>query len=513
MGIRNFHSSSSNYVNTTKLFINGKFVESKSKEWVEVKNPATQEVITKVPISTMDEMKAAVDAAVKAFPAWRDTSVSNRARIMQNYRALIIKNQEKIAECITEEQGKTLPDARGDLFRGLEIVEHSCSVPSLMMGETVENVSKDVDIYSYLQPLGVCAGVAPFNFPAMIPLWMIPMAIATGNTFVLKPSERVPTTTMILVQLAQEAGVPDGVVNVIHGQKDAVNFICDDPNIKAISFVGSDQAGKHIHARGTANGKRVQSNMAAKNHACILPDAAKERTLDAMAGAAFGASGQRCMALSAAVFVGETKDWIPELVQRAKNLKITAGKEDGADLGPVISPESKERIHRIIQSAIDEGAKVVLDGRNPKVPQQYAKGNFVGPTIITGVKPHMTCYKEEIFGPVLVCLESENLDDAITLINSNPYGNGTAIFTQSGAAARKFQHLIQSTNCGINIPIPVPLPFFSFTGSKGSFLGSNHFYGKEGVKFFTQIKTITSSWKDDDVSAGVATHMPVLGKQ
>jgi len=512
-GIRNFHSSNALLAHNTKLFINGQFVESKTKEWVEVKNPATQEVVTRVPISTKEEMDAAVAAAVAAFPAWRDTSVSNRARIINNLRNLINQNMDKIAALITEEQGKTLPDAKGDVFRGLEVVEHATNVASLMMGETMENVSKNVDIYSYNQPLGVCAGITPFNFPAMIPLWMFPLAIACGNTYVLKPSERVPSASMFLADLAKQAGVPDGVLNIIHGSKDAVNFICDEPSIRAISFVGADHAGKHIHDRGTKNGKRVQSNMAAKNHATILPDAAKDRTLDALTGAAFGASGQRCMALSAAVFVGEANNWIPELVERAKKLKVASGACPGADLGPVISPESKARIHKIIQSAIDEGAQVILDGRNVTVDSKFAKGNFIGPTIITGVTPNMTCYKEEIFGPVLVCLKTDSLDEAIKLINKNPYGNGTAIFTNSGAAARKYQHEIDVGQVGINLPIPVPLPFFSFTGSRGSFVGANHFYGKTGVQFYTQIKTITSNWRDDDISSGVATHMPILGQK
>ncbi|EFA75041.1 methylmalonate-semialdehyde dehydrogenase [Heterostelium album PN500] len=512
LGFRSFHSSAFSLAHTTKLLINGKFVESKTKEWLDVRNPATNEIVTKVPLATQEEMKAAVDAAKNAFPAWRDVSVSNRSRIIANYRALINKNMDKIAAIITEEQGKTLPDAKGDVFRGLEVVEHACNVATLMMGETVENVSKNVDIYSYNQPLGVCAGITPFNFPAMIPLWMFPLAIACGNTYVLKPSERVPGASMYLAELAIEAGVPAGVLNIIHGARDAVNFICDEPAIRAISFVGSGEAGTYIHARGTKNGKRVQSNMAAKNHATILPDAHKERTLDALTGAAFGASGQRCMALSAAVFVGDAQNWIPELVERARKLKVTCGAVEGADLGPVISPQAKERIHTLIQRGVDEGATLLLDGRNVKVPEAYSKGNFVGPTVLSDVTPDMTCYKEEIFGPVLVCLKAATLDDAIKLINNNPYGNGTAIFTSSGAAARKYQYEIDVGQVGINLPIPVPLPFFSFTGSRASFVGSSHFYGKQGVNFYTQTKTITSNWRDDDISTGVATHMPILGK-
>jgi malonate-semialdehyde dehydrogenase (acetylating)/methylmalonate-semialdehyde dehydrogenase len=494
------------------LFIDGSFVESKTNKWLDLHNPATQDLVTRVPETTPSEMEAAVGAAERAFKEWKETPVSARVRYMFKLQRLINDHMEELANSIVLEQGKTLPDARGDVFRGLEVVEHSCNVASLMMGETVENVSRNVDTYSYRQPLGVCAGICPFNFPAMIPLWMFPLAIATGNTYVLKPSERDPGASMILMKLVKEAGVPNGVVNVIHGAKDAVNFICDAAAIRAISFVGGDQAGRHIHERGTKNGKRVQSNMAAKNHATIMPDADKDRTIDALVGAAFGASGQRCMALSAAVFVGESKKWIPEIAEKARKLKVTQGGQPGADIGPLISPQSKERVERLIQSGIDEGAKVVLDGRGIKVPG-FEKGNFVGPTLIADVKPNMRVYKEEIFGPVLVCLTADTLDDAIKLINENPYGNGTAIFTNSGAFARKYQHEIDVGQVGVNVPIPVPLPFFSFTGSRKSFLGSTHFYGKMGVEFFTQTKTITSNWNPDFTSSGVQTSMPLLGQK
>ncbi|KAL6076609.1 putative methylmalonate-semialdehyde dehydrogenase [acylating], mitochondrial [Balamuthia mandrillaris] len=493
---------------TTKLFIDNEFVESKTKEYFDVHDPATQEVVTRVPLATKEEMQRASDSAAKAFKSWKESSLSSRVRVMFKLQALINEHMEELAKSITKEQGKTLVDARGDVFRGLEVVEHSCSIPSIQMGETVENVGKNIDTYSYRQPLGVCAGITPFNFPAMIPLWMFPIAITTGNTFLLKPSERDPGASMILARLAREAGLPPGVLNVIHGTRDAVNFICDDPAVKAISFVGSDQAGRYIHDRGTKNGKRVQSNMAAKNHATIMPDANKDSTLTALAGAAFGAAGQRCMALSTAVFVGESKDWIPELVERAKKLRVGCGFEPGVDVGPLISPQAKERVEKLIESGVKQGAKLVLDGRGIRVPG-YPKGNFVGPTILTGVTPDMECYKEEIFGPVLLCQEADTLDDAIQMINSNPYGNGTAIFTRNGAAARKYQHEIDVGQVGVNIPIPVPLPFFSFTGSRGSFVGASHFYGKAGVHFYTQTKTITSLWKEEDLGQFGAT-MPIM---
>jgi malonate-semialdehyde dehydrogenase (acetylating)/methylmalonate-semialdehyde dehydrogenase len=373
------------------------------------------------------------------------------------------------------------------------------------MGEKLP-VSAGMDTYTYREPLGVVGGIAPFNFPAMIPLWMFPPAISCGNTILLKPSERDPGCTMMLAKLAEEAGVPKGVLNIIHGGVDTVNFICDDPNIKAISFVGSDHAGKYIHERGSKNGKRVQANLGAKNHGVILADANKNHTLNQLTGAAFGAAGQRCMALSTAVFVGKAKSWLPELVERAKKLVVSGGFEPNADLGPMISKQALNRAENLIQSGnfisnqgIDEGATVLLDGRGVK-PKGYENGYFLGPTIITGVKPHMRCYKEEIFGPVLVCLEVDTLDEAIQLVNNNPYGNGTCVFTKSGPAARKFTEEIDVGQVGVNVPIPVPLPMFSFTGSRGSIQGDLNFYGKSGIQFYTQFKTVTSLWRAEDVS-------------
>lgn len=463
-----------------------------------------------MPLATPDELQAASDAAQAAFKSWKETSISSRVRVMFNFVNLINTHMDELAKSITTEQGKTLVDARGDVFRGLECVEHATSFTSLSMGETIENVARNVDIYSYRQPLGVCAGVCPFNFPAMIPLWMFPLATTLGNTFVLKPSEKDPGASLILARLASEAGLPSGVLNIIHGTKDAVNFICDDPAIKAISFVGGDNAGNYIHSRGTANGKRVQANLAAKNHATVMPDANKEQALNGIVGAAFGAAGQRCMALSTAIFVGESKEWIPELVERAKKLRVSAGVDPKADLGPLISKESKTRVEKLIQSGSDEGAKVLLDGRGCK-PEAYPDGNFVAPTVISDVTPNMRVYKEEVFGPVLLTMSVDTLDEAIALINNNKYGNGTAIFTRSGAAARKYQHEVDVGQIGINLPIPVPLPMFSFTGSRASFIGSNNFYGKGAVQFYTQTKTITSMWKDEDV--GLSTSMPLLGAQ
>ncbi|XP_068873960.1 methylmalonate-semialdehyde/malonate-semialdehyde dehydrogenase [acylating], mitochondrial [Aphelocoma coerulescens] len=504
-------ASFSSSVPTTKLFIDGKFIESKTTEWIDIHNPATNEVVGRVPKATASEMEAAVASCKKAFWNWSETSVLSRQQIFLRYQQLIKDNLKEISKLITFEQGKTLADAEGDVFRGLQVVEHACSVTSLILGETMPSITKDMDTYTYRLPLGVCAGIAPFNFPAMIPLWMFPMAMVCGNTFLMKPSERVPGALMFLAKLFQDAGAPDGTLNIIHGQHEAVNFICDHPDIRAISFVGSNQAGEYIYERGSRNGKRVQANMGAKNHGVVMPDANKENTLNQLVGAAFGAAGQRCMALSTAILVGEAQKWLPELVDRAKNLRVNAGDQPGADLGPLISPQAKERVCSLIEKGVKEGASLLLDGRTVKV-KGYENGNFVGPTILAKVKPNMTCYKEEIFGPVLVVLEADTLDDAIEMVNNNPYGNGTAIFTTNGATARKYSHLVDVGQVGVNVPIPVPLPMFSFTGSRASFRGDTNFYGKQGVQFYTQLKTIISQWKEEDATiAKPAVIMPTMG--
>jgi malonate-semialdehyde dehydrogenase (acetylating)/methylmalonate-semialdehyde dehydrogenase len=453
----------------------------------------------------MDEVNAAVAAAQKAFQTWRTTPLGVRMRLMLKFQDLVRQNQKRIAQTLTAEQGKTLADAEGDIFRGLEVVEHACSISTLQQGEFSENVAGGVDTYTLRQPIGVCAGITPFNFPAMIPLWMFPMAIVCGNTFVLKPSEQDPLSTMELVELAIEAGVPPGVLNVVHGGKEVVDAICTHPDIKAISFVGSTAVGTHVYNLGSQHGKRVQSMMGAKNHAVVLPDANKEQTLNALAGAGFGAAGQRCMATSVAVFVGASKEWVPELVERARTLKVNAGIEPNTDVGPVVSKTAKERILGLIGRGVEEGATLALDGRGIDV-KGYESGNFIGPTIFTNVDTDMSIYKTEIFGPVLCVVEADTLDDAIALVNRNPMGNGVGLFTQSGAAARKFQSEIDIGQVGINIPIPVPVPAFSFTGSRGSKLGDLGPYGKQVVQFYTQTKTVTSRWFDDaTVNDGVNT--------
>ncbi|GKS84499.1 CoA-acylating methylmalonate-semialdehyde dehydrogenase [Acidovorax sp. SUPP1855] len=490
---------------TVKLLIGGQFVESQTTQWRNVVNPATQEVLARVPFATPEEINAAVASGKEAFKTWKKTAIGARARIFLKYQQLIRENMAELAAILTAEQGKTLPDAEGDVFRGLEVVEHASAIGNLQLGELANNVAGGVDTYTLMQPLGVCAGITPFNFPAMIPLWMFPMAIATGNTFVLKPSEQDPMVTMRLCELALEAGVPPGVLNVVHGGEDAVNAICDHPDIKAISFVGSTKVGTHVYNRASLNGKRVQCMMGAKNHAIVMPDANKEQTLNALAGAAFGAAGQRCMALSVVVLVGEAQQWIPDLVAKAKTLKVSGGTDKGTDVGPLVSCAAKDRVESLIERGIADGATLELDGRKPQVAG-YEKGNFVGPTVFSGVKPGMSIYDQEVFGPVLCLGAAADIDEAIAFINDNPNGNGTAIFTQSGAAARKFQEEIDVGQVGINVPIPVPVPLFSFSGSRASKLGDLGPYGKQVVLFYTQTKTVTARWFDDStISHGVNT--------
>ncbi|KAB5593714.1 hypothetical protein CTheo_2794 [Ceratobasidium theobromae] len=475
----------------TKLYIGGEFVESKASNWLDVFDPSTQTLLTRVPETTSAEFDAAVDAASQAFKSWSKTSILTRQRVVMELQHLVRKHAPSIAQSIVLEQGKTLGDAQGDVTRGLQVVESACAITSNLLGEKLE-VSKDMDTETRRLPLGVCASVAPFNFPAMIPLWTIPMAVATGNTLVLKPSERDPGAAMIIAELCERAGLPAGVLNVVHGTVPTVNAICDHPAIRAISFVGGDKAGTHIYQRGTMNGKRVQANLGAKNHAVILPDGIPLTYLVKPQSNLSHRSQQksrpkfdhRCSIRRSratvhghfTVFVGAANSWLPDLVERAKKLKVNGGFEQGADLGPLISPHAKTRVESIIESVPGEGGKILLDGRGINVPG-YENGNFVGPTVVEASN-HMRAYKEEIFGPVLVCLQAETLDDALSIVNSNKYGNGAAIFTQSGASARKFEVEVEVGQVGVNVPIPVPLPMFSWSGNKASFLGDISFYGK-----------------------------------
>ncbi|MDX1754558.1 MAG: CoA-acylating methylmalonate-semialdehyde dehydrogenase [Marinobacter sp.] len=490
------------------LYIAGEFVQSQTDQWIDVTNPATNEVIARVPCATDEEMQRAISNAAETFKSWKETPVSERARVMLRYQALLKEHHDEIAEILSQETGKTFEDAKGDVWRGIEVVEHAANIPSLMMGETVENVAREVDTYSYTQPLGVCAGITPFNFPAMIPLWMFPLAIACGNTFILKPSEQDPLTPTRLVELFEQAGAPKGVLQVVHGAKEQVDVLLTDPVIKAVSFVGSVPVGRYIYETGTRNMKRVQSFAGAKNHMVIMPDADKQQVINALVGASVGAAGQRCMAISVAVFVGSSQEWIPELKEALAKVKPGAWNDKSAAYGPLISPQAKDRVESLIASGEAQGAKLLLDGRGCTV-DGLPDGNWVGPTLFAGVKPGMDVYDEEIFGPVLSCVEVDSLGDAIELVNNSPYGNGTSIFTNCGGTARRYQHEIDVGQVGVNIPIPVPLPFFSFTGWKGSFYGDQHAYGKQAVRFYTETKTITARWfhSEMEVDANFSIHL------
>lgn len=468
----------------------------------------------------------AVEAAKRAYPGWSNTPVQTRQRLMLEYAHVLHKKEvrEEIAYWITLEQGKTTADAMGDVWRGLEAVEAATRVGSEMLGDSLQNLASGLDTVSYRVPLGVCAGIAPFNFPAMIALWMYPLAIATGNTYVLKPTEKAPSASLLLTKYLHDLGLPPGVVNVVNGSKDTVDGILTHPDIKAISFVGSNKAGEYIHDIGSKNGKRVQANMGAKNHATVMmEDADRASTIKAIVGACFGAAGQRCMALSVVVLVGdleESRGWAQELVAQAKLLKVGNGFVEGVDVGPLISKDATDRAEEIIEQSIDEGAVCMLDGRGFTV-EGFEGGNFLGPTVINlsdqqHIDPNEQitnpAYTEEIFAPVLTVLAVPTLDDAISISNKNAYGNGTAIFTTSGGAARKYQYEIEAGQVGINVPIPVPLPFFSFTGNKASIRGDVNFYGKSGVHFFTQLKTVTSNWQYGKGGDLGGVTMPVLGK-
>ncbi len=483
-----------------KLFVNGRFVDS-SAGGIEVTDPATQEVICEVPFATAGEVDRAVQGAKAAFRTWRDVPTPERARLLFAYQDVLKKNQDDVARLLCRDTGKTREDARGEVWRGIEVVEHACSIASLMMGETVENVARGIDTYSLVQPVGVCAGISPFNFPAMVPLWMFPLAVACGNSFVLKPSEQDPTVPNRLVELLAEAGAPDGLVQVIHGGREQVEALLDHPDVRAVSFVGSAPVARAIYARSAANGKRVQALAGAKNHLVILPDANREQAIASLVGASCGAAGQRCMAVSAAVLVGEAAGWLEDLKAAMAAVRPGAWDDDGAAYGPQITRAARDRILGCIERGKAEGARCVLDGSACEVAG-FPDGNWVGPTLFAGVTPDMSIYTDEIFGPVLVTSEVETLADAIALVNANPYGNGVSLFTSSGGAARRFQREIQVGQVGINIPIPVPLPFFSFTGWKDSFFGDQHVYGKQAVRFYTETKTVTARWFDDAPVSG-----------
>ncbi|HEX2842801.1 CoA-acylating methylmalonate-semialdehyde dehydrogenase [Hyphomicrobium sp.] len=473
----------------------GKKIASASTRFASVFNPATGEATARLPLSTIDEVNAAVAAAKAAAESWGTTPPMKRVAPMFRFKDLLQKNADKIARAISAEHGKTHPDALGELQRGLEVVDFACGIPHLLKGEFSRNIGPDIDCWSDRQPLGVVAGITPFNFPAMVPMWMFPVAVACGNTFVLKPSERDPSAPMLIWELFQEAGFPDGVLNVVHGDKTAVDALLDHPDIKAISFVGSTPVAEYIYTLGAAAGKRVQALGGAKNHMIVMPDADMDKAVDALMGAGYGSAGERCMAISVAVPVGKrTADRLVEaLAPRVRALKVAPATDPESEMGPVVTADAKRKIAGLIDRGVTEGADLVVDGRG-LVLQGYENGYFLGGTLFDRVTPDMTIYKTEIFGPVLSVVRAESYDEAANLVNSHEYGNGTAIFTRDGDTARAFADRIEVGMVGINVPIPVPVAYHSFGGWKRSLFGDHAIYGPEGVRFYTRIKTVTARW-------------------
>jgi malonate-semialdehyde dehydrogenase (acetylating)/methylmalonate-semialdehyde dehydrogenase len=490
-------------------WINGKKADGTSGRFGDVYNPATGEVASMVPLASDVELNAAVEAAKAAFPDWAATPPLTRARIFFKYKALIEDNADELAALITAEHGKVLSDAAGSLTRGLEVVEFACGIPQLLKGEYTEQVGRGIDAWTTRQPLGVCAGITPFNFPAMVPMWMYPMAIACGNTFVLKPSEKDPSCALRLAELATEAGLPDGVLNVVNGDKEAVDMILSHPDISAISFVGSTPIARHIYSIGAVNGKRVQALGGAKNHMVIMPDADMDQAVDALIGAAYGSAGERCMAISVAVAVGDAGDRLMSLMKpRVEALKIGPGTDNEMDMGPLVTGDHRDKVKGYVDVGVNEGADLVVDGRDYSL-QGYEKGFFIGGCLFDKVTTDMRIYKEEIFGPVLSVVRSPDFDNAVQIINDHEFGNGVSIFTRDGDAAREFTNQIQVGMVGINVPIPVPMAFHSFGGWKSSLFGDIHMHGPEGVRFYTRQKAITSRWPTG-LRSGAEFTMPTM---
>jgi malonate-semialdehyde dehydrogenase (acetylating)/methylmalonate-semialdehyde dehydrogenase len=490
--------------------IGGETAASSSSRTSAVFNPATGEQVAELPLSTVDEVNQAVAAAKDAAPAWGRTPPLKRAALMFRFRELVQSNADNLAGAIGSEHGKTHADALGEVQRGLEVVDFACGIPYLLKGEFSRNVGPDVDSYADRQPLGVVAGITPFNFPAMVPMWMFPMAIACGNTFVLKPSERDPSAPMLLYDLFKEAGFPDGVLNVVHGDKEAVDALLDHPDVKAISFVGSTPIAQYVYTRGTASGKRVQALGGAKNHMVVMPDADMDKAVDALMGAGYGSAGERCMAISVAVPVGEeTADQlVAKLAPRVQALKIGPTTDPEAEMGPLVTKQHQEKVLGYLDKGVEEGAELVVDGRGLKL-QGYENGYFVGGSLFDRVTRDMSIYKEEIFGPVLSVVRSGSYDEAVDMINKHQYGNGTAIFTRDGDAARSFADAIEIGMVGVNVPIPVPVAYHSFGGWKQSLFGDHGIYGPEGVRFYTRLKTITSRWPAG-IKEGAVFNFPTL---
>lgn len=492
---------------TVEHWIGGKPSPGASDRRGVVWNPATGEHQADVVLASREDVDTAVAAALAAWPDWAQSSLSARTKVLFAFRNLVERRMDDLALVIAQEHGKAVADARGEIQRGLEVVELACGIPELLKGDYSDQVSTGVDVFSYRQPLGVAVGVTPFNFPVMVPMWMFPLAIACGNTFVLKPSERDPSASIVLAELWAEAGLPDGVFNVVQGDQEAVGALLDHPDVAAVSFVGSTPVARSIYERATARGKRVQALGGAKNHAVVLPDADVDYAADQLSAAAFGSAGQRCMAISAAVAVGERADELVGAVrERALGITVGPGTDPATEMGPVVTPEARDRVVEAISGAEAAGASVVLDGRGLRVPG-HEGGFFVGPTVVDRVLPEMDVYRQEIFGPVLSVVRAASVAEAIALVNANPYGNGTAVFTASGEAARRFHRSVTVGMIGINVPIPVPVAYYSFGGWKDSLFGDRHVHGPEGVSFYTRGKVVTARWPESS-AAGASLHFP-----
>ena len=493
---------------TIQHWIGGIASSGSSTRTAPVWNPATGEQQAEVLLAEAADVQNAVAVAAKAFEEWSEASLSRRTSVLFAFRQLVHSHLDELAAIVSDEHGKVLSDARGEVQRGLEVIEFACGIPQLLKGDYSDQVSTGVDSYSFRQPLGVVAGITPFNFPVMVPCWMHPVAIACGNTFVLKPSERDPSVSILIAQLWAEAGLPDGVFNVVHGDKIAVDALLDAPQVAAVSFVGSTPIARYIHGRATTAGKRVQALGGAKNHAVILPDADLEFAADHLTAAAFGSAGQRCMAISAAVAVGAAGDALVEVLRdKASTVKVGPGRDSASEMGPVVTNEARDRVVGYIGSGEAQGATLVIDGRG-LVVDGYEDGFFVGPTVLDHVTAEMDAYRDEIFGPVLVVTRVDTLDEAIALINANPYGNGTAVFTASGESARRFQREVTVGMIGINVPIPVPMAYYSFGGWKDSLFGDRHMHGPEGVGFYTRAKVVTSRWPHVEHPVAASYHFP-----
>ncbi|KQU02578.1 methylmalonate-semialdehyde dehydrogenase [Rhodococcus sp. Leaf7] len=482
-------------MNTITHWVDGKPFAGTSDKTSPVTNPATGQVTGELALATVEDARVVIDSATAAFPAWRDTSLSKRTAILFNFRELLNAKKGELAEIITAEHGKVLSDALGEISRGQEVVEFACGIPHLLKGGFTENASTGVDVFSLRQPLGPVGIISPFNFPAMVPMWFFPIAIAAGNTVVLKPSEKDPTASIWIAELWKGAGLPDGVFNVLQGDKTAVDELLENRNIKSISFVGSTPIAQYVYATGTSHGKRVQALGGAKNHAIVLPDADLDLAADAMVNAGFGSAGERCMAISALVAVGDIADeLVAKIAERTTPLKTGDGTR-GADMGPLVTKAHRDKVASYVDAGEESGATIVVDGRTVKA-DGGDEGFWLGPTLIDHVTPEMSIYTDEIFGPVLSVVRVDTYDEALQLINDNPYGNGTAIFTNDGGAARRFQNEVEVGMIGINVPIPVPMAYYSFGGWKNSLFGDTHAHGTEGVHFFTRAKAVTSRWLD-----------------